>query len=139
MTLIFSKEALLPPRYTLEWVEQTSDVYENGHLGEYVPVKVLENDRVTAPDHFQDTRLVSFSTKVYEELPRNPLEYEPGDVLMVYPYNLQETVELAAEALGYELHLLEKPFRLVANDPNLPLPPKWLIKGGAVKRETNYF
>lgn len=48
---------------------------------------------------------------------------------MVYPYNLEETMELAIEALGYNEELLQTPFRLETNDPNLPLPPKWVING----------
>uniref|UniRef100_A0A914CWR3 NADPH-dependent diflavin oxidoreductase 1 n=1 Tax=Acrobeloides nanus TaxID=290746 RepID=A0A914CWR3_9BILA len=139
MRLDFSKEELLPPRYKLEWIDENGNLYknrqnfvENGQIvdcvSDYLPVKVLENERVTALDHFQDTRLINFSTREYENLQNNPLRYEPGDVLMVYPYNLSETVDLAQEALGYSDELLNRPFRFGSNDSNLPLPPKWIVK-----------
>uniref|UniRef100_A0A158P8B9 NADPH-dependent diflavin oxidoreductase 1 n=1 Tax=Angiostrongylus cantonensis TaxID=6313 RepID=A0A158P8B9_ANGCA len=53
--------------------------------------------------------------------------YEPGDVLMVQPFNLFESVQIALEALKYPEDLLDRTLRLVPSDEFVKLPPSWLI------------
>ena len=47
--------------------------------------RVLSNERVTAPKHFQDTRLVRFEYNA---------KYDPGDVVNIHPVNNPYYVDL---------------------------------------------
>jgi sulfite reductase alpha subunit-like flavoprotein len=47
---------------------------------------VISNDRITAEGHWQDLRLIQL------DVPRQKMEYAPGDVLMVMPQNSEENV-----------------------------------------------
>ncbi|CAI5453044.1 unnamed protein product [Caenorhabditis angaria] len=86
---------------------------------EYQNLEVLENLRVTADEHFQETRLVKFASD---------LPYNPGDVLMVRPENPEETVQIAIEALGLTNEDLDKKRRVVQND-KFSKPPQFSIFG----------
>lgn len=55
--------------------------------------------------------------------------YNPGDVLLVYPQNLKESVTIALEAFGYDDAVLDKHFFLEANDESAQLPPAFLFEG----------
>ncbi|CAL2047708.1 unnamed protein product [Caenorhabditis brenneri] len=89
---------------------------------EYRALKVISNQRVTTEDNFQDTRLVNF------EIPSDiSMTYNPGDVLMVRPYNLEKSVQIAIEALGFSPEILDKPVKVVKNDKYCKLPPYYLI------------
>jgi sulfite reductase alpha subunit-like flavoprotein len=88
-------------------------------------VKCAENERVTANDHFQDTRLVSFDSSAYPDI----LAYKPGDVLMVQPRNLQTSIDLALTALGYSDDELDKKFYLRPINSSIARPPIWLVSG----------
>lgn len=55
----------------------------------------LSNDRVTAKDHFQDTRHLKF-------LAHQPIQYEPGDVCAIIPENLEENTELFIKTLNLD-------------------------------------
>ncbi|KAF1755462.1 hypothetical protein GCK72_022031 [Caenorhabditis remanei] len=90
----------------------------------YHALKVNSNRRVTSENHFQDTRLVNF--EIPYEL-QSQMKYSPGDVLMVRPYNPDETVQVAIEALGYSDEIMNKPVRIVKNDPYSKQPPYFLV------------
>ena len=68
----------------------------------------IENKRVTAPDHFQDTRLLKFKSI-------EPIDYEPGDVCAIYPENSEENVREFTELLNLNP---KRQFKLVKLDPN---------------------
>uniref|UniRef100_A0A915ISR7 NADPH-dependent diflavin oxidoreductase 1 n=1 Tax=Romanomermis culicivorax TaxID=13658 RepID=A0A915ISR7_ROMCU len=66
---------------------------DNTNVLTYTPVQsgwktilILENERLTPADHFQDTRLI--------KLANSGFKYDPGDVVVVRPKNLRENVEL---------------------------------------------
>jgi sulfite reductase alpha subunit-like flavoprotein len=59
--------------------------------------QILRNVRITASDHFQDTRLLGIGFE------GNFLDYEPGDVAVLYPNNDPETVQAFANLLGWDL------------------------------------
>jgi sulfite reductase alpha subunit-like flavoprotein len=106
-------EVLLPPKWVLEFEEEPTNggngttVEEgeamNGSGGKMDAQEVMQNlhaprpgsllakvqcnDRVTAPDHWQDVRKYTF------ELPE-PMEWEPGDTLSLSPKNFPEDVDL---------------------------------------------
>ncbi|KAL6740902.1 hypothetical protein Aduo_014210 [Ancylostoma duodenale] len=118
---------MLPPKYNLVFETNADNGSTSDPSQQWHEIPVISNNRVTAEDHFQDTRLVSFSSS---ELPQNPNTtqvYEPGDVLMVQPYNLSESIQTALDALKYTDDLLDRPFRLQPSDEFIKPPPKWLI------------
>ncbi|GMT17444.1 hypothetical protein PFISCL1PPCAC_8741 [Pristionchus fissidentatus] len=123
--LSLTVDPTVPPlcKYTLQFAENgdSNDSMRNGEVkgeGELRAVRVVENRRVTAENHFQDTRLVSFDTSGV-----GGMDYAPGDVLMVHPCNPEETVRIAIDALQYDDELLDRPFRALPTDSSIrPLP-----------------
>ncbi|KAK0412504.1 hypothetical protein QR680_006249 [Steinernema hermaphroditum] len=105
----FNPSQLLPPKYEIRYCDESTSgaTAATTNSTGFVQLDVIENKRVTAEDHFQDTRLVTFDNGA------GALEYNPGDVLMVHPENPTETVDLALE--------------LVPTDQNIQPPPSWLI------------
>ncbi|XP_071820437.1 NADPH-dependent diflavin oxidoreductase 1-like isoform X2 [Apostichopus japonicus] len=79
---------------------------------------IISNERVTAPDHFQDVRLIKFDIKA------SNIKYSPGDVVMIQPSNSPESVEAFICQLNLDPDQL---FSLESNDPDSSLPPEWLI------------
>ncbi|XP_046383966.1 NADPH-dependent diflavin oxidoreductase 1 [Ischnura elegans] len=77
-----------------------------------VDAVVRENTRITSENHFQDVRLLKFST--------DSLEYSPGDVLMVCPHNLKENVDKFFEVTSFKP---EQRICLHTNDPDVTPPP----------------
>ncbi|XP_077986666.1 NADPH-dependent diflavin oxidoreductase 1-like [Glandiceps talaboti] len=75
--------------------------------------KVISNNRVTAEDHWQDVRLVKL------DITGSSIRYSPGDIVMVQPPNLPDTVEEFLRHLNLDP---EKQFILKQNDPDIPLP-----------------
>ena len=53
--------------------------------------KQIENNRLTAESHFQDTRHVVLDC---------PFEYNPGDILMIWPKNESLSVKDLLEKLN---------------------------------------
>ncbi|XP_076454641.1 NADPH-dependent diflavin oxidoreductase 1-like [Babylonia areolata] len=74
---------------------------------------LIANDRVTAPDHFQDVRLVRL------DVSGSSIEYKPGDVVMVQPQNTEERVQQFLTHMGLDG---SQKFRLQQNDADTPLP-----------------
>ena len=71
----------------------------------------------------KDTRLITFAN----DDSRQPIVYRPGDVLMVQPKALEESVHTAVEALGLKDEEMDAPFWLEASDESIPLPPSWIL------------
>ncbi|KAF8356909.1 fre-1 [Pristionchus pacificus] len=124
-------------KYTLRW----EGGGENGAAvqgdqrplkeGDLRVVRVVENRRVTADSHFQDTRLVTFNSSGVDGM-----DYAPGDVLMVQPCNPDETLAIALEALQYTVELLDRPFHAVPTDTSIrPLPADVVGDGPVTLRE----
>ncbi|GMR41083.1 hypothetical protein PMAYCL1PPCAC_11278, partial [Pristionchus mayeri] len=122
-------------KYTLRYEEQ-NDVNGRGDQislkeGDLRVVRVVENRRVTAEDHFQDTRLVTFDSRGVEGM-----DYAPGDVLMVHPYNPDETMAIALDALQYPDELLDRPFHAMPTDASIrPLPSDVIGDGPVTLRD----
>ena len=79
---------------------------------------LMRNERLTPPDHFQDVRLVEFS------MPKG--RYDPGDVCVVRPSNLEENVAMFFELFPH-LPDPDATFCLDTTDPDLEVPDA--IKG----------
>lgn len=59
----------------------------------------------------------------------SPCSYSPGDVIMVHPNNLNETLSIAYEALNIDDDLLNRPITLRSRETCISLPPSYLYKG----------
>lgn len=84
------------------------------------PARLISNERVTAADHFQDTRLIRL------DIAGSDIRFDAGDVAVVCPQNMPDTVEdfISFLRLDPDAQLL-----LQKNDPetetelpNLPQP-----------------
>ncbi|KJH50760.1 flavodoxin [Dictyocaulus viviparus] len=118
----FDPLSIMPAKYRLVFNEKGPPLCENSNsTQQFHEIHVYSNDRLTSVDHFQDTRLISF-----EYSTSTMGSYGPGDVLMVQPQNLHESVQIALEALKYSDGLLDRPLRLVPSDQFVKLPPYWL-------------
>lgn len=114
-TSIFSidENILLPPEYTVEVDSCAADVSapENLYLSRLssglLVGSVSCNTRMTAPDHFQDIRLLTIETE-------SPvLEYAPGDTLALYPPNDERSVQLLLELQPHLLAIADKPLTIL--------------------------
>ncbi|KAK7095448.1 NADPH-dependent diflavin oxidoreductase 1-like [Littorina saxatilis] len=74
---------------------------------------LLANDRVTAPDHFQDVRLVRLNIR------GSNIQYTPGDVAMIQPQNIEERVNQFLTHMGLDG---SQTFHLQQNDPDVTVP-----------------
>lgn len=106
-----SEEGFLEPKWWLRpKTEQESLVHEGRNhsatpgdspstdllpLSDPYTAKILTNERMTAPDHFQDVRLFDF---ILEQ----KYSYGPGAVAVVYPKNFPEDVESFIRLVGWE-------------------------------------
>lgn len=120
-------DTLLPPKWTLQF--DGSGVVVPPELSEGVGVmqqihaarpgsilgKVKRNERVTAEDHWQDVRHLSFS------LPES-VEWEPGDTLSLSPKNFPEDVELFLSLQGWK-SIADRPLRIYAPAQSDDIPP----------------
>ncbi|KAI1697103.1 FAD binding domain-containing protein [Ditylenchus destructor] len=117
----------LPSKYLLGFeVEKSNSSMGSSAPSDFSPLHVLSNKRVTAEDHFQDTRLITFSLESPEDA-ESRFKYKPGDVLNVYPYNLQHSVNMAILALEACKNRLDVPFGIQPAEENIPSPPTWLF------------
>ncbi|PWN87025.1 hypothetical protein FA10DRAFT_273327 [Acaromyces ingoldii] len=75
---------------------------------------LTRNERMTAPDHFQDVRLLSLQGE------GKGLAYAPGDVVSLRPANLAPDVDRFLTRMGW-LALADEPLAFDPHPP--PLPP----------------
>ncbi|KAI1717695.1 flavodoxin domain-containing protein [Ditylenchus destructor] len=126
----------LPSKYLLDFeVEKSNSSMGSFAPSDFSPLHVLSNKRVTAEDHFQDTRLITFSLESTEDA-ESRFKYKPGDVLNVYPYNLQHSVNMAILALEACKNRLDVPFGIQPAEEKIPPPPTWLFSGQSTTLRT---
>lgn len=58
--------------------------------------------------------------------------YSPGDVMMVHPNNLGETLSMTYKALDISDDLLDRPITLRSRETCISLPPVHLCKGKTI-------
>ncbi|OBA25501.1 riboflavin synthase domain-like protein [Hanseniaspora valbyensis NRRL Y-1626] len=66
---------------------------DDSTVDEWIPSKIILNDRITKEDHFQDVRCI---------LIENELEFKPGDTISILPSNEESTIN---EFLKLQPHL----------------------------------
>ncbi|CEG83510.1 hypothetical protein RMATCC62417_17416 [Rhizopus microsporus] len=77
-------------------------------------MKVIQNTRITAPDHFQDVRHI--------ELASDQLAYQPGDIAVIMPQNLREEVDVFLDLMGWSEYA-DQTIRITPNEEAvLPWP-----------------
>ncbi|EPQ27089.1 uncharacterized protein PFL1_05373 [Pseudozyma flocculosa PF-1] len=88
--------------------------------------RLTRNERMTDPSHFQDVRLLTFTSAS----PSTPLEYEAGDVLHLLPSNPADDVARLLTRLGWS-DVADTPLELVASNPSQSLPASLHSLGGS--------
>ncbi|MCP9256864.1 Zinc transporter ZIP9 [Dirofilaria immitis] len=104
----------LPSRYEVSYDEHSFPIHNDNKEDSFVETVIVDNKRLTAETHFQLLVVTS--------------SYSPGDVLMVHPNNLSETLNIAYKALNINDDLLDKPITLRPRETSIPLPPSYLCK-----------
>ncbi|XP_030853099.1 NADPH-dependent diflavin oxidoreductase 1, partial [Strongylocentrotus purpuratus] len=122
-----------PARYNVRFIESM----ENGFMKDIADTPIVEprssvapnnlcpfhakmvaNERLTAPDHFQDVRLVKLDVQ------ESNIKYSPGDVLMIQPRNLTSSVDAFLQNMNLDP---DQMITISQGDPDVPLPPSWLL------------
>ena len=87
---------LLPSRYLMSFqkAEAACPVKEVGPPGSFT-CRIRQNQRITAPDHWQDVRHIIIESH------HSKMEYEPGDIAVVWPENPKEEVEIFLDTLQW--------------------------------------
>ncbi|CAG8713465.1 14119_t:CDS:10, partial [Acaulospora morrowiae] len=86
--------------------------------GDYVKARLVKNERVTAHDHFQDVRHLEL------DIDDPSLNFNSGDVAVLYPKNLPEEVDEFLELINLS-DIADDAFVLVPNDEDRKVPPHW--------------
>lgn len=117
----------LPPRFLLRFTSENGESSKPGlsttaHLERTLPVAggtvvtLASNERITAPDHFQDVRLLKLDVPASED--GTHLDLGPGDTITLYPKNDPENAQKLIDFMGWSA---------VADSPidwaNSTLPP----------------
>jgi len=90
------EEVPLPPRFVLRW-DSTETSHDDRSRERSLPVAggrlltLVSNERITAPEHFQDVRLLKFDLP--DEKDGSKLELNPGDTVTIFPKNTPEDAQ----------------------------------------------
>ncbi|KAI7213560.1 riboflavin synthase domain-like protein [Hortaea werneckii] len=76
---------------------------------------ILRNDRITAPDHFQDVRVLDLRLK-------QPYSYNPGAVAVVYPKNFPHDVQEFIDLMSWQ-DVADRPIKLIRTAEDTPGTP----------------
>ncbi|KZT55371.1 riboflavin synthase domain-like protein [Calocera cornea HHB12733] len=79
--------------------------------------QLLRMKRLTRPDWYQDVRHIEFE---FDEA----VSYSPGDIAVLHPENDPEEVQRFLQRMGWS-ETADKPFRIVPEDQERPLPEHW--------------
>nr|QZX63206.1 NADPH-dependent diflavin oxidoreductase 1 [Halisarca dujardinii] len=89
-------DSIPPPRYNVSLTKASEEVRAPSWSKELdtdpsatfpYHARMVANERLTSPDHFQDVRLITF------DIAESGMKYAAGDVLMVRPQNSEEAVD----------------------------------------------
>ncbi|CAL1697805.1 unnamed protein product [Somion occarium] len=108
-------DTLPPPRVTLTPGVPAEDIPEPLFKDKrYHLATIKQNDRMTAPDWYQDVRHLEFE---FDE----DVYYEPGDVAVIHPHVPAVDVESFLSSMGYA-NIADEPFTIEHNFPDQSLP-----------------
>lgn len=96
---------LLPPRYLVSFVSPKSSVAEKSSAVDSLPCELKQNKRITAPGHWQDVRHLILESQ------NSTLDYEPGDIAVLYPENSPEEVEVFLDILHWT-YIADRPLQI---------------------------
>ncbi|XP_056394205.1 NADPH-dependent diflavin oxidoreductase 1 [Hyla sarda] len=111
---------MLPPKFSLRFLDKQTTPCNSAEIRgaptELQPhwAPLVTNQRVTAPEHYQDVRLIEF------DITGSGIQYSPGDVVMIQPHNSPEDVQQFCSLLRLDADAV---FVLDAHDPDTPAPP----------------
>ncbi|NWR48887.1 NDOR1 oxidoreductase, partial [Regulus satrapa] len=122
---IICPDVRLPPKYALHYLPEDCPHPSSDLLQPAAPqaapcelrpfaARVVSNQRVTAPSHFQDVRLIEF------DIAGSGITFSAGDVVMIQPQNCPEDVQQFCQLLHLEPH---RRFVLEPTEPGTCLPP----------------
>ncbi|KAI7282038.1 riboflavin synthase domain-like protein, partial [Hortaea werneckii] len=77
--------------------------------------EILGNDRITAPDHFQDVRVLDLRLQ-------QPYSYNPGAVAVVYPKNFPQDVQEFIDLMSWQ-DVADQPINLIRTAEDTPGTP----------------
>ncbi|SPO06019.1 related to Probable NADPH reductase TAH18 [Cephalotrichum gorgonifer] len=100
----------LPPRFILRFAsgdgasrpesDILTDLERKLPVTDGITVSLASNERITAPEHFQDVRLLKFDIPPPAEgAPK--LELNPGDTITLYPRNTPEDAQAVIDFMGW--------------------------------------
>ena len=110
-------EFVLPPETPVKVVdtEQDIDTLGNETIATSRPElrigTLVQNKRVTAPDHFQDVRHIIITAE--------DLNYVPGDTLALYPSNEDDSVEQLIQWQPHWIPFVDKPLEILGRLPHI--------------------
>ncbi|XP_069842511.1 NADPH-dependent diflavin oxidoreductase 1 isoform X2 [Dendropsophus ebraccatus] len=120
---IISDLIMLPPKFSLRFLDKQTAICDTterpdsgGAPTELQPHRapLVTNQRVTAPQHYQDVRLIEF------DITGSGIQYSPGDVVMIQPQNSPKDVQQFCSLLRLDPLSV---FILEPHDPDTPIPP----------------
>jgi sulfite reductase alpha subunit-like flavoprotein len=118
MTVI-PEDELLPPRYKVSLASSNPPNSTQSNPLDLFPCTLIRNKRITAPGHWQDVRHIIVSSQ-------NPIiNYEPGDIAVIYPQNPPEEVNAFLDILHWSNiadHPLLLTYALTGSLPSLLKP-----------------
>ncbi|XP_076867747.1 NADPH-dependent diflavin oxidoreductase 1 [Brachyhypopomus gauderio] len=124
----------LPPRYVFHFVDDITeklveqplppDSHAPPSSAHPFPARVLSNQRVTDPSHFQDVRLIEF------DITGSNIQYVAGDVMMMRPFNSPEDVAQFCQLLRLDP---DRYFTLAPTDGSTAPVPARLPRPCAVR------
>ncbi|XP_006900668.1 PREDICTED: NADPH-dependent diflavin oxidoreductase 1 isoform X2 [Elephantulus edwardii] len=115
----------LPPKFTLKFLQGSPCTAEpcmpmkdpQGTPSELLPflAPMLSNQRVTAPSHFQDVRLIEF------DISGSGISFAAGDVVLIWPENTASHVQQFCQVLGLDP---DQCFTLQPQEPDTSCPKR---------------
>ncbi|KAI0070674.1 riboflavin synthase domain-like protein [Panus rudis PR-1116 ss-1] len=111
-----SEDSLPPPRIAVLDVPSTEVVEADPLLNDeaYHLVNITRNDRITAPDWYQDVRHIELEFPI-------DMRYKAGDVAVIHPEVPDADVEAFLTSMGYS-NIADEPFRIKHVYPDQSLP-----------------
>lgn len=110
-------EFVLPPETPVKVVDTEQDIDTLGDKTiatsrpELRIGTLVQNKRVTAPDHFQDVRHIIITAE--------NLNYVPGDTLALYPSNDDDSVEQLIQLQPHWIPFVDKPLEILGRLPHI--------------------